>query len=243
MIPEDTAPALPKRFYSAVRVQENQEGEEPCWSILLDERPAKSPSGNVLAARFGPLADAIGAEWEAQGDAIDIRVMTMTRHQMSVLDGPARYQDWRQEIVAFLEHDLLCYRAERPASLVMRQREIWDPLLEMAASRFSVALVSTEGIASVAQPTASLAAARSHLENLDPEHLLVVRRLTELTGSAVLALLAEAGLVTALSLQEAAFVDEDFQIAQWGSDAEAAARRARIVSDISETLRFRALCV
>ncbi len=242
MTPEDTKPAMPKRFYSAVRVQEISGVDEPSWSILLDERPAKSPSGNVLTARFKPLADAIGTEWEAQTDEIDIRSMTMTRHQMSVLDGPTRFKDWRQEILAFLEHDLLCYRADRPACLAMRQKEVWDPLLKAAASRFSVALVSTEGIASVAQSAVSLAAARDRLDDIAPEHLLVVRRLTELTGSAVLALLAEDGLMSGPSLQEAAFVDEDFQIAQWGSDAEATARRERIVNDITEALRFRTLC-
>ena len=49
--------------------------------------------------------------------------------------------------------------------------------------------------------------------------------MTTLTGSALLALAVARLRLSATEAWAAAHVDEDFQIAQWGADAEAAARR------------------
>jgi chaperone required for assembly of F1-ATPase len=49
--------------------------------------------------------------------------------------------------------------------------------------------------------------------------------MTALTGSALLALAVAQGRLTPEEAWEAAHVDEDWQISQWGKDAEAKARR------------------
>ena len=49
--------------------------------------------------------------------------------------------------------------------------------------------------------------------------------ITTLTGSALMALAFAEGRLTAEEAWKAAHVDEDWNIAQWGEDAEARARR------------------
>jgi len=51
--------------------------------------------------------------------------------------------------------------------------------------------------------------------------------MTTLTGSALLALAVMRGRLSAEEAWAAAHVDEDWNVAQWGADEEAAARRAR----------------
>ncbi|MEM0900889.1 MAG: ATPase, partial [Pseudomonadota bacterium] len=51
--------------------------------------------------------------------------------------------------------------------------------------------------------------------------------MTSLTGSAVLALAVSKAQLSAEEAWTAAHVDEDWNIAQWGEDAEAEARRAQ----------------
>ena len=73
----------------------------------------------------------------------------------------------------------------------------------------------------------SLDRLRERLEGLDAFSLAALHVMTTLTGSALLALAVALKRLTPDEAWAAAHVDEDWQISQWGDDAEAAARRAR----------------
>src|ERR1700740_2522100 len=77
-------PNLRKRFYEKAVVGEGA----PC-PVLLDDRGVKTPSGNALAAASVALAQAIAAEWNAQGDRIDPATMPLTRLANTIIDGVA----------------------------------------------------------------------------------------------------------------------------------------------------------
>src|SRR3546814_13933308 len=55
-------------------------------------------------------------------------------------------------------HDLLCYWTDETGELLRRQQQFWQPLLDWAARELGAPLQKTCGIASQAQPAASLAA-------------------------------------------------------------------------------------
>jgi chaperone required for assembly of F1-ATPase len=59
-----------------------------------------------------------------------------------------------------------------------------------------------------------------------------------LTGSAILGLAVLRGHLSAEAAWAAAHVDEDWQIARWGEDAEASARRARRWADMRTAADF-----
>ena len=65
--------------------------------------------------------------------------------------------------------------------------------------------------------------------------------MTSLSGSALLALAVALGRMTPEEAWEAAHVDEDWQIGQWGEDAEAAARRTARWRDFDAAARALAL--
>jgi chaperone required for assembly of F1-ATPase len=62
--------------------------------------------------------------------------------------------------------------------------------------------------------------------------------MTTLTGSALLALAHARGVLGVAGAWNAAHVDEDWQISQWGEDAEAAERRARRKAEMLAASRF-----
>ena len=62
--------------------------------------------------------------------------------------------------------------------------------------------------------------------------------MTGLSGSALLALAVALGRLTPEEAWEAAHVDEDWQIAQWGEDEEAKQRRANRHRDFSAAARM-----
>jgi chaperone required for assembly of F1-ATPase len=145
------------------------------------------------------------------------------------------------DILSYAGSDLLCYRAEGPRGLIEAQAAHWDPVLAWAKSALGAPFVLAEGIVHVAQPRASLDRLREALEGHGPFCLAALHVMTGLTGSALLALAAALGRMTPEEAWKAAHVDEDWQIAQWGEDAEAASRRSARRRDYDAAARALAL--
>jgi chaperone required for assembly of F1-ATPase len=215
-------PALRQRFYRhATAGPEAGEGVP----VLLDGRPVRTPARQALAAPSRPLAQALAAEWEAQGAHVDPATMPLTRLANAIIDGVARApQAVAAEIGKYLASDLLCYRAAEPQGLVARQAELWDPVLAWLREAVGARFVLAQGVVHVAQPDDALAAARA-LIPADSWRLGAVHAVTTLTGSGLLALALAHGHMTADAAWAAANVDEDWNLARWGDDALARERR------------------
>lgn len=232
---ENPAPHLPKRFYKDVGVEPRDGG----FAILLDGRPVRTPHKNHLQVPTAALAEAIGDEWRAQGEYIDPATMHLTRLANTAIDAvSAKMPEVANEIVAFAGSDLLCYRAEGPRDLVHRQAAAWDPVLRWVGERIGATFTIVEGIMPVSQPAETLSAVAAAIAPLDAFRLSALHVMTTLAGSAVLALARLMGRLSADQAWTAAHVDEDWQIAQWGEDAEAAARRKRRHAEFSAASRL-----
>jgi len=214
-------PNLRKRFYRAATV-----GEGTPYPLLLDRRPVKTPAGNTLAAPALSLAQAIAAEWDAQGERIDPAAMPLTRLANTIIDGVASNPGpVAEEIAKYLGSDLLCYRASTPEGLAARQSQHWDPVLAWAREAHGARFVLSEGVMFVAQPEAAIAAACTAIPT-DPWRLGAVSLITTLTGSALIALAVAANELSVDEAWAAAHVDEDWNMDFWGRDELALERRA-----------------
>jgi chaperone required for assembly of F1-ATPase len=215
-------PALPRRFYGKASAAAAPEG----FAVRLDDKPVRTPAGRALAAPTLPLAQAIAAEWQAQGELVDPAKMPLTRLANSIIDGVSqRPLPVAAEVAKYLASDLLFYRAASPPELVERQRRHWDPMLAWAAAALGAHFECTTGITHIAQPQRALEAARAAIPQ-DPWRLGAVHVVTTLTGSALLALALASGFLTVEAAWQAANVDEDWNLERWGRDAAALERRA-----------------
>jgi chaperone required for assembly of F1-ATPase len=237
--PGKTAAAvLSKRFYERVDVADRNGG----FALLLDEKPVRTPGKKQLLLPSRALAEAVAEEWRAQKERIDPATMPLTKLANSAIDGVmGREDEVIGDVLNYAGSDLLCYRAEGPRGLVEAQRAHWDPVLAWAKSALGAPFVLAEGIVHVPQPQASLDRLREALKGRDPFGLAALHVMTGLTGSALLALAVALGRVTPEEGWQAAHVDEDWQIAQWGEDAEAASRRAARRRDFDAAARALAL--
>lgn len=225
----------PRRAYKAAAVAEGNGS----FRVLLDGRPARTPGRAELAVPRRALAGAVAAEWAAQGERIDPLTMPLTRLVNSAIDGVrGREREVRADICKYAGSDLLCYRAPGPEELVRRQAEGWDPVLAWAREALGACLVTGEGIVPVAQPRAAGAAIAKALAELEAFALTAHHVMTTLTGSALLALAHARGRLSAEQAWAAAHVDEDWQISQWGWDAEAKARRDRRWAEMQAASRL-----
>ena len=227
---------LPKRFYNHVAIKDEGRGAA---SLLLDGKAVRTPAKAHLALPTRELAEAVAEEWRAQRDRIDPLTMPLTKLANSAIDSVKdREQAVIDDIAKYAGSDLLCYRAEGPKTLVTFQTKHWDPVLAWAKTALDAPFALAEGVVHVRQPKVSLDRIRRALEGLDPFGLAALHVMTTLTGSALLALAVAKGKLTPEEAWQAAHVDEDFQISQWGEDAEAAKRRAHQRRDFDAAARL-----
>lgn len=218
---------LPKRFYAAVDVQQNNDG----FCITLDGKLLRTQGRNMLQLANAEMAAALAAEWEAQAQHIDPDTMPLTRLANLAIDRAGHDREaWLEEIARYGETDLLCYRAP---DVVLRQRQAstFDPILAWAAQQ-GVALNVTDGVMPITQPSESLTMLRNIFAHATDHELAALAMLTPLLGSALLTLALWKGKISVEAALVACRLDEDFQAEQWGEDAEAAASWANKRRDI-----------
>ncbi|HUE18736.1 MAG TPA: ATP12 family protein [Stellaceae bacterium] len=226
-----------KRFYKKTSVAAAEGG----FAVLLDGKPIRTPTKARFAVPGCALAEAIAAEWQAQGEEFNPAELHLTRLAGTAIDlvAPRRAQIVA-EIANYAGTDLLCYRAGEPPELAARQLGTWQPLLDWAASRYAK-LAVTQGVSPVAQDPKILRAYEAAVADYDSMQLAALYLATSALGSLVLALALIEGRIDADAAFAAAQLDEDFQIERWGLEDEAAKRRAALQDDIRLAARFAAL--
>ena len=217
-----------KRFWKQARVEQVEGG----WLVRLDERPVRTPARRLCVVPVAGMADGIAAEWNAQKERIDPLSMPLTRAASTCLDrvGP-EIASVRRTVAGYGGTDLLCYRAPEPAELAARQARAWDPLLDWAAQVFGARLAVGEGVMHIAQPPETVARLAAEVRTLDAWELTALTELTTLTGSLVLALAVLHGRLPPGEAWTLSRIDEQWNIEQWGEDAEAARQIARREAD------------
>lgn len=224
-----------KRFWKDVAIVPQDGG----WGIALDGRPMRTPHRAPLAVASTALAEAIAAEWRAQGETIDPRAMPMTSLANAAIDlaapDPAAFAE---PIAAYAATDLFCYRDDRDAALQAEQAAAWNPILTWAETRFGVEFAMTQGIVPIDQPPATIAALRDAVFALDPWRMTALTPLVTIGGSLVAGLACIAQAFEAEALWEAVSLDELYQERRWGADAEAQAQRAAHKRDWDNAVRF-----
>ena len=213
--------ALPQRFYKETAVTPVEGG----FAVALDGKATRTPGMKPVVVPAAPLATAMAAEWAAQGEFIDPETMPLVRLVNAAIEGgDERVVALREVMVKYAGNDLLLYRADTPQELIAEQERLWDAALVKIARHFGVGFQPTIGIIHQPQPQATLARLGSVLEGEGFLVLTALVSITNLTGSALLALALWHRLMTADAVWEAAHVDESFNARIWGEDTEAVLR-------------------
>ena len=146
---------LRKRFYKEAGATAADGG----FAITLDGRPIRTPSGRQVVIPAPALAEAVAAEWAAQGETIDPVTMPLTRIANSVVEGVVdRVELVSDDLAKYFESDLLFYRAGHPEGLVAREAAHWDPVLFWAAETLGAHFILSEGVMHVKQPDEAIQA-------------------------------------------------------------------------------------
>ena len=229
-----------KRFYKETAVDVADGGHR----VLLDGKHMRTPAKAVLVVPAHALAEAIAAEWGEVPDKAEISAsrLPLTRLAATGLDRVATQRNRVIEDTAkYAGSDMLCYRASEPETLVTRQQETWQPLLDWAAERYGARLVVVEGLAFVDQPQDAVKKLHDAVAAHSDLGLSALYNLTHISGSLVVALAVAEGHLSAADAFASAQLDELYQVERWGEDPIAAQRHQGIRQDIDASARFLAL--
>ncbi len=221
---------LLKRFYKEASVADVEGGH----AISLDSKPVRTPSKALLVLPTVAAAQLVANEFAAQIDNIDHCTMPVLRLVSVAIDSVTiDPQAVLEDILRFSSSDLLCYRADGPDTLVQRQSNALDPVLDWVHASLGARFLPTKGIMHLEQPSEAIATLGVHLsQRKEPMRLAALHLMTTLTGSALLALAVDMADLSAEEAWSAAHIDEDWQIERWGYDSEAVARRSNCRRDM-----------
>ncbi len=210
------------------------------FAIYLDGRSVKTPARNPLSLPTRKLAQAVAAEWEAQGEEIDPQSMPLTRLSEGALD---QVVTDRQRIVsrvaAFADSDMLCYRAdETQPALIERQIAEWDPLLDWARARYDVSFRLVHGVMHKPQPESTILRLTETMDTQDNFALAAMLSLAGLAGSLVITLAIVEGAYDVQTLWPIINLEELWQEQQWGRDDLAATARGIKQVEFEASARF-----
>ena len=220
------------RFYKSVGVQ--RVGGN--FAIALDGRTVKTPGGEIMTVHAPGLADALAAEWAAQGEEIALDKMHLTRLAYAAVD--TKRADIVARLMKLAKSDLLFYRAEGPKELVERQERAWDMPLIWMRVRYGAAFKTSTGIGFIEQPQGAVAAIEQALAQWDIYGLVARNAAAGILGSVALAFSLADGKLDAASAFAAAHVDETWQAEKWGEDREARRRLDSLAAELASIETF-----
>ena len=200
----------------------------------------KNPAqGRAGPAQRAPLAEAVAAEWDAQVDVINPHAMPLTKLANTAIDRAIPEKSKiAAEILEFAGSDMVCYRAESPAGLVLRQTSPLGshhclgeggPERRFCNGEHHHPQAPVPSSASGPGSPHHIARPIFICRGPQPHH---AHRFGPAGGN------GRCRQNPADAAWLAANVDEDWQIETWGEDAEAMARRAGRFNEFSACVRF-----
>ncbi len=184
-----------KRFYKEVSLGFDENNN---FTILLDERPVKTPSGKLLSTPNKVIAEAMHHEWSIQKDIINPQIMPVTQITTTHMDHVSVYRsDIEKQILNYLDTDMLCYHAEDAgltSAMAKRQASKWNKWIEWYNRKSGTILKTTTELNAIEQDAVANEYAKKRVEGMDDFQFTLLQILTSETGSFILAL---------------AFMDED----------------------------------
>lgn len=204
-----------KKFYTNAAVTMTDGG----WVVALDGKPVRTPGGQPLKAPAGDLAQAIAAEWDAQGTDILPDTMPLTQLLVTALDRVEKERAAIQRnVLGYLNTDLLCYRAAAPETLVQRETAARDPWLGWFEKQYGEKLDTTTGLIALKHSERAHNLVEHEVRGLDLWAFNVLQAVTAATGSLVLALAFVRGPADEDDLMRALYVEEDYKADLYNED-------------------------
>ena len=200
-----------KRFYKKVEMEPS--GQSEGYQILLDSKPIKTPSKNVLIVPNKELALKIVQEWESVEEEVEAHELPMTQLLYTALDYVFDRRDTiESEIIKYLSTDLVAFHTEDPIELSEKQKKDWGGVLKWFETQTSIHLPITNDFTPVNLSEKDFEKAERIMRQYDLFSFTVFQATVALTGSFVLATAFMKQEYSPEEIYELANLEEEFYL-------------------------------
>ncbi len=209
------------------------------FQIMLDERILQTPLKRELVLPNLNLTQEIVKEWDQDSKNINTETMIfyglMSTSLDKIIDNRNLYIN---DILDYIDTDLICYRAENPKELVELQKNKWDPIILLIEKYISTKVQVFQGIV----PKKQHANVHRKLNNLVNQfnifEISALHRITNITGSILLSLCVLKKDISTNEVFKLSFLDELWQEKNWGFDKETSQKRKEISIELNKSVFF-----
>ena len=225
-----------KKFWKKVSIKKNSSN---CFQIMLDERILQTPLKRELVLPNLNLTQEIVKEWDQDSKNINTESMIFYSLISNSLD---KIKDKRNlyidDILDYIDTDLICYRAENPKELVELQKNKWDPIILLIEKYIGTKVQVFQGVSPKKQHATVHIRLNNLINKFDVFEISALHRITNITGSIFLSLCVLKKDISKNEVFELSFLDELWQAENWGFDEETLQKRKEISIELNKSIFF-----
>ena len=223
-----------KKFWKTVEVSQLTANT---YQILLDKKILKTPMQNDLIFPNYRISHEISLEWDIKSDVLDTDKMVFFGIFSTAIDRIVNDRVlYINEIMKFVDTDLICYKADKPIELVELQNKHWDPILLIIKRYIGVEIDFFRGVMPRIQNKKVHNKIKMLIYNFSNLELSILHRLTNIIGSVFISLCIIKGDILKKHICQLCFLDELWQAENWGVEEEAAKKRDKVSKELKKII-------
>ena len=225
-----------KKNWKIVQVKEKSINS---YEILLDNNILRTPLKNELKIPNAKIADEIYKEWNQETKFLNTDKMVFYGIISTSIDKIyGNRKLYIDDLLEFIDTDLICYRAEKPNDLVKWQKKNWDPIISEVEIYINNKINIFKGIMPLKQDKKIRLKIATLLTKFSDLEIATLHRITNITGSIFLTLYVLKNDKIKENVFELSYLDELWQAKNWGYEEEASKTRENINNELNRIIYF-----
>jgi len=225
-----------KKFWKIVQVRKKLKNS---FEILLDKRILKTPMQKDLIFSNYKIAKETALEWDIDEKEINTENMVFYGLISTAIDKISNDKvSYIENLLGFINTDLICYRADGPNELVDLQNSSWNPIISFIKKYIDVELKFFIGVMPSKQSLEIFNRLKTLINSFSDIEISALHRMTNLTGSIFISICILKGDVLKNEAFELSFLDELYQAKNWGIEEESLDKRDKIAKELNRIISF-----
>ena len=225
-----------KKFWKIVQVKKKLKNS---FEILLDKRILKTPMQKDLIFSNYKIAKETALEWDIDEKEINTENMVFYGLISTAIDKISNDKvSYIENVLGFINTDLICYRADGPNELVDLQNNSWNPIISFIKKYIDVELKFFIGVMPSKQSLDIFNRLKTLINSFSDIEISALHRMTNLTGSIFISICILKGDVLKNEAFELSFLDELYQAKNWGIEEESLDKRDKIAKELNRIISF-----
>ena len=225
-----------KKFWKIVQVKKKLKNS---FEILLDKRILKTPMQKDLIFLNYKIAKETALEWDIDEKEINTENMVFYGLISTAIDKISNDKvSYIENVLGFINTDLICYRADRPNELIDLQNSSWNPIISFIKKYIDVELKFFIGVMPSKQSLEIFNRLKTLINSFSDIEISALHRITNLTGSIFISICILKGDVLKNEAFELSFLDELYQAKNWGVEQESLDKRDKIAKELNRIIFF-----